>query len=137
MKGTLNGSKSSATIVSQDEDICPMCSKEKMTTELQPLVSGAEEPGKAGWRGRTSRREPSINPSVEFSEEGTLACWVQKKKRTPSILRFTGAYSKRWLVIDPRTKTIEYSHAIDEQRKLLCEFRVGISTHPGHQTSGI
>lgn len=124
MKGIMNGSKSSATIASQEEDICPICSKEKLGEGMKQLRQQIEGSVETSERVRRHKKELSALPSVDYSEEGVLACWVQKKKRTPSILRFTGAYSKRWLVIDPRTKTVEYSHAIDEPRKLMCEFRV-------------
>jgi hypothetical protein len=126
MKGILlHGSRSTTTIISQDKEICPICSREKLATDLQHFRRCTEGPGDISERIRRHRKELSAPPVMEYTDEGVLACWVQKKKRTPSILRFTGAYSKRWLIIDPRTKTVEYSHAIDEPRKLLCEFRVG------------
>lgn len=75
-----------------------------------------------------------MNPQV--SELPNLCCWVQKKKRSlPSI--FGESYVKKWLVIDPASKTIEYADTMHGTTKLLGAFEnvIGVKFDHKHKSN--
>lgn len=73
---------------------------------------------------------PRMKPQV--SELPNLGCWVQKKKRSlPSI--FGESYVRKWLVIDPVSRMIEYSDKMHGTPKLLGAFENVIGVKFDHK----